>query len=184
MTDCALNGSLVSDVAVVSDVVSTPVVQDVVLGAVVQDVVLTNTVAEVLPLPEVAEVVLPVVEVVTKTRKPPKQVIRGRGRPNVYVGDTLKLIVALCRCCLNVSLVREVLTRSGKKQAEQVAQRKSLGFEKPSTISLPMLGKYAKEAGIELPKGRPSFKTEAKQKKQLAAYIAKRTAKTAEKTAA
>lgn len=182
MTDCALNGSLVSDVAVVSDVVSTPVVQDVVLGAVVQDVVLTNTVAEVLPLPEV---VIPVVAV-TKTRKPraPKQVIRGRGRPNVYVGDTLKLIVALCRCCLNVSLVREVLTSSSKKQAEQVAQRKSLGFEKPSTISLPMLGKYAKEAGIELPKGRPSFKTEAKQKKQLAAYIAKRTAKTAEKTAA
>lgn len=153
---------------------------DVVLGGSVDSAIQTSndsvgTLNPTLDTPTI-NVSTEVAETARKPRAPrtPKVVERGRGRPNVYVGDVLKLMIAMIRCCLNCSLVREVLTASGR--SEHVAARKALGFAKPMTISLPMLGKYAKDAGVELPKGRPTFAAVEKQKQKLTTFITKRTA--------
>jgi hypothetical protein len=123
---------------------------------------------------------------VTKTRKPrtPKAVKRGRGRPNVYVGALLALIVAMIRSCHNVSLVRACLTSSNSGKSDFKSMRQSLAtacglpvLSKPLTISLPMLGKYAADAGIEMPKGRPSFAVQESQLNKLKKFVDKKTNK-------
>jgi len=61
---------------------------------------------------------------------------RGRGRPPVFTGNQKRHIVAVVR--------KHGLT--GAKQALA---------EEGVSITLPTLGKFAKEAGIELQRGRP-----------------------------
>lgn len=125
-----------------------------------------------------------------RERKPrtPKVEKRGRGRPNVYTGALLTLIIQMVRACHNVSLVRAVLTSKGK--GEYTQWRKSLAtsceqpaFDKPMTISLPMLGKYAADAEIEMPKGRPSFDEQAKQVARLKSFVDSKAKKAAAKAA-
>lgn len=142
------------------------------------------------PTPEVSPVAIVNDTVVTQSDKPktarkprtPKVEKRGRGRPNVYTGALLTLILQMVRACHNVSLVRAVLTSKGK--GEYTQWRKSLAtacnqpmFDKPMTISLPMLGKYAAEAGIEMPKGRPSFIDQEKQVAKLRRFVETKTGK-------
>ncbi len=128
-----------------------------------------------------------------KTRTP-KMEKRGRGRPNVYVGAILQLMLSMIRACHNSSLVRSVLTGLANPGKELTADQKRtyktwrLGLAKacdlpvltkPLTISLPMLGKYAAEAGIEMPLGKPSFATKAKQEAKLEQFINKKIGKKA-----
>ena len=60
---------------------------------------------------------------------------RGRGRPPVFVGNTKRHIVGLVRKHGLVG-AREVLASEG------------------TDISLPTLGKFAREAGVKLARGR------------------------------
>jgi len=69
--------------------------------------------------------------------KPKVAVKRGRGRPIVFKGNEKRHIVSVIR--------KHGLTKG----------REILAGEKVS-ISLPTLGKFAAEAGIELHRGRPS----------------------------
>jgi hypothetical protein len=126
------------------------------------------------PRKPVAVVVAPVKPVRTK----PVPAKKGRGRPNVYTGKLLDLMVAMIKACENSSLVRAVLTSPNKGKSEYTTMRKSLAdscemlqLSAPMTISLPMLGKYAAEAGIVMTKGRPSFDSQAKQLQKLNAFV-------------
>lgn len=130
----------------------------------------------------------------SKTRTP-KVEKRGRGRPNVYVGAILQLMLSMMRACHNASLVQTVLTGKGQNGVELTPEQKRtykawrLGLskacdlpvlQKPLTISKPMLGKYAAAAGIEMPKGRPSFAEQANQHTKLEKFVNKKTGKKAE----
>jgi outer membrane biosynthesis protein TonB len=68
--------------------------------------------------------------------KPKVSVKRGRGRPAVFTGNVKKHIVAVIR--------KHGLTGGRVVLAEE-----------GTSISLPTLGKFAAEAGIELHRGRP-----------------------------
>ena len=74
-----------------------------------------------------------------KAKKVPKGK-RGRGRPPVFTGNTLRHIVSVIRKH-GLTGGRVVLAEEGTK------------------ISLPTLGKFAAEAGIELHRGRPKKST-------------------------
>lgn len=65
------------------------------------------------------------------------EVKRGRGRPIVFKGNEKKHIVSVIR--------KHGLTKGRAKLAEEQIN-----------ISLPTLGKFAAEAGIELHRGRPA----------------------------
>lgn len=73
-----------------------------------------------------------------KAKKPAKvEVKRGRGRPVVFKGNEKRHIVSVIR-------------KHGLTAGRQVLAKEKI------SISLPTLGKFAAEAGIELHRGRPS----------------------------
>ena len=72
---------------------------------------------------------------------------RGRGRPKVYTGTKAKAIVRVIRD-FGLTKGREFLAEVGV----QVTPGKP---REVVSISLPTLGKLAKEAGIKLQRGRP-----------------------------
>jgi len=88
---------------------------------------------------------------------------RGRGRPPVFTGNVKKRIVKLLKQHGNSTHVEAILeSRNGvvgvsKAERENAALRKAAGIEKPIKISQPTLLKIAKEAGVELQRGRPSL---------------------------
>jgi transposase len=61
---------------------------------------------------------------------------RGRGRPPVFTGNQKRHIVAVVR-------------KNGLTGAQRILADEGV------SITLPTLGKFAKEAGIELSRGRP-----------------------------
>lgn len=75
---------------------------------------------------------------------------RGRGRPPVYTGSLKTSIVAVIRKN-GLTKAREILATEG------VVAKKGKPKLKVK-ISMPTLGKLAKEAGIELFRGRPKVK--------------------------
>lgn len=73
-----------------------------------------------------------------KAKNPAKvEVKRGRGRPVVFKGNEKRHIVSVIR-------------KHGLTAGRQVLAKEKI------SISLPTLGKFAAEAGIELHRGRPS----------------------------
>lgn len=73
---------------------------------------------------------------------------RGVGRPKVFVGNVVKKILTVIK--------KHGLT-GGRQYLEEVGIQHKVGGEKiPLKISLPTLGKLAKEGGIALKKGRPA----------------------------
>ena len=132
-----------------------------------------------------------------RQRAPKVEEKRGRGRPNVYVGPLLALMIAMVKACHNSSLVRSVLTglgtagkpltneqkRTYKGWRTSLAESTGLdALKKPMTISLPMLGKYAKDAGVEMPLGKPSFLEAEKQIEKLGKFIEQKAKKASAKT--
>ena len=137
--------------------------------------VVESVIAPVAVEPVVAQVaepvaVVPVVEApvaVKKTRKPKAKVEaepvkakvtrtkkRGRGRPEKFVGDVKKGIVALLRKHKNATHVRDILGATGRQKA-LVALRAEVGLVEKVEISFPKLLKMAEAARITLKKGRP-----------------------------
>ena len=78
------------------------------------------------------------------------------GRPPVYKGNQLRHIVSLIRKH-GLTGAKRVLN----DEADAPAERNTNLVPEPLGISMPTLGKFAKEAGIVLTKGRPKLKKAA-----------------------
>ena len=81
-----------------------------------------------------------------------KNAKRGPGRPSVYTGNVKKHIVGLIRK-YGATGARNIL--NAEAGTEDYALRNSNLIPDALGISLPTLGKFAKEAGVELHRGRP-----------------------------
>ena len=77
---------------------------------------------------------------------------RGPGRPSVYTGNVKKHIVGLIRK-YGATGARNIL--NAEEGTENYALRNVKLIPNALGISLPTLGKFAAEAGVELHRGRP-----------------------------
>ena len=97
-----------------------------------------------------------------------EETVSRRGRPEVYTGEKAKHIVQLVKKYGQTGAYK-ILHAKGKKKEDVILAglRNSKIFPEAITISKPIMQKLCKAAGVELPKGRPSYADQAKLAKKM-----------------